>query len=372
MRKKDYALLCLFLSWILPGVALAVDMGFYPNPFPQPYPYPPVTRQIEDKKFEIIETGLEYMYNSLPHAGWWLSNDLLMVNALQDVPDAKRKSLQRVMLVDARTGKSKVLVPDGQMICWNSERQIAGFAPSPYNFISMVDSAFWRTRLDQEGNAERLSDKTTVDKYCHSTDIGLPKSGPGQGLFYYLREADGYLRRSEPGKPYDASAEALLVKPGQKPKGLGVRVDEIGNAIYLPYFNQYLLTSWLNKTNREEDIPPDRLMSPDGKITEMPYPRIVFEFISEMIARIQLIPQGQLFISGGTNGYNGQGLLLLQGERLIRLWGGQKWFAKGRNQVAMGMQISPDGCRIAFIHSAQYTSYSSTNPIAIINLCKEL
>jgi hypothetical protein len=77
----------------------------------------------------------------------------------------------------------------------------------------------------------------------------------------------------------------------------------------------------------------------------------------------------------------GNGLLLLQGERLLRIWGGPlslNFFKTnyGRGESSYVFNISPDGCRVVFTHARNYPRLPDKNPdptpLSVLNLCKEL
>jgi hypothetical protein len=63
-------------------------------------------RTIEEKSFEVFDTGLEpmsccTMSPATHEVGYWLSDNLFVVNALREEPDANRRQAERLMLVDA-------------------------------------------------------------------------------------------------------------------------------------------------------------------------------------------------------------------------------------------------------------------------------
>ena len=366
---------------LAPAMAFAGDSVPRSDPFPTQYKYPPKTRDIEERRHEVVETGLMYHNHWSPLTEpdiWWLNDRLFVVTALRDVPDAGLKKLTRVMRVDAVTGESSTVEAEGSMICWNPDREIAGFKPSNFD-IDMGDGVRWLGKLDKAGNYQRLSpEPETTDKFCRATDLGLPTGGRSVALI--LREADGYIKLSEQGKRFDYEAEAILMRPGQPPKKLGVLADNLSRTPFLPYFNKYFLMDRTNPENPAKSTrgppPPfglSLLLSPEGEIEVLPFPEIIFDFGLRGLGWIQPTPHGQLFFHNGFRNLGPQGLFLLQGDRLVRIWGGPGWFARGRNEFINNVAVSPDGCRVAMVHSPDPSGRTiRRRPISILNLCKAL
>lgn len=146
--RHIFPLLISLALLIVPAQAAAPAEGAPAKPrdyFERPYfnaeRYPPRVdpqtpkRQIIDQEYEVIETGLEPIStvgSGIGDVGEWLNDHLILLDALQDVPDANVKKLQRVMLFDTHTGKLKTLVPEGRIYCWNSELEIVSIAPLTY------------------------------------------------------------------------------------------------------------------------------------------------------------------------------------------------------------------------------------------------
>ncbi|UTH76396.1 hypothetical protein [Chromobacterium sp. IIBBL 290-4] len=385
MRKK--AALTLWGSLLLSCFVSQAE----PIPIRDPYfaqaraAWPPPTRELRDKSFELIDTGLEGTYHDIrPKLGEWLDNDHLIVNAVQPGWHMQQKGQFQIMLVDARTGKSSVLLPHAMLQCWNAKRQLASIRPIPAelppgrrvwdleNFLVM--------HLGSDGLLTRLSALQPFEPItCEATDNDLPLLKDGYGR--PLQDIDGFLQWGLPKQSFQSNFNTVLMRRGQPPKQIGVRAGEVFSPIYLPYLKRYLLNSGDSQHDsatdrrlagatwgdRPYDLTPYRLMSADGEVTEIPYPKIIFSYGVHGFSDLLPTPQGLLLDSSGRSS---PGLLLLKGEQLYRIWGGQRWFAPGWRESAYGLKVSPDGCRLAFIHASTW-SVDSSNEISILNLCKE-
>ncbi|MCD5326657.1 hypothetical protein [Chromobacterium piscinae] len=384
MRKR--AELALWGSLLLSCFASQAE----PIPIRDPYfaqarvAWPPATRELQDKSFELIDTGLEGTYHDIrPKLGEWLDNDHLVVNAIQPGWHMQQKGQFQIMLVDARTGKSSVLLPHAMLQCWNAKRQLASIRPIPEELppgrrVWDLEN-FSLMHLGPDGQLTRLSTPQPFDTLtCEATDNGIPLYQQDFGR--PLQDINGFLRQGVPKQSFKSDFNTVLFRRGQPSRQIGVRAEEVFFPIYLPYLKRYLLNSGDSQHDsatdrrlagatwgdRPYDLTPYRLMSPDGEVTEIPYPKIIFSYGVHGFANLLPTPHGLLLNSSGRSS---PGLLLLQGEQLYRVWGGQRWFAPGWRQSAYGLKVSPDGCRLAFIHASTW-SQDSGNEISILNMCK--
>lgn len=339
-------------------------------------------RTIEEKTFEVFDTGLEpmsccTMSPATHEVGYWLSDNLLVVNALREESDANRRQAERLMLVDASTRQITTLVSEGRLQCWNRDLQVASISPG------YKSDSYHYMQLNSGGRLSELSTVPQFDKGSCWTQEFVKKS---HGNAKYLSEMDGYIQRYYPGKKSleNAASNATLISPGKPPKILPVRVDEIegGKAKYLAFMDKYLLNrldsqgsssterrlAGLAWGDRPYDLTPYRLLARDGSIEEIPYPKILFEYGVRYF--YELLPtRAGILIDAATNGKGEHGLFLLKGERLIRFWGRPVLFSSGREGVS-GTTLSPDGCKIAFRRFADWKR-NTRKHITIINLCKE-
>ncbi|WP_433693667.1 hypothetical protein [Herbaspirillum seropedicae] len=241
-------------------------------------------RQIENQKLEIFDTGLGVRnLSELVRTGVWLSNDLFAMTSTKDLPDAAEKLLLEVRLVDWKTKTSKILVNEGQITCWNPERQIAGIKTYPTPAGDVVVK-YELIHLTAQGQVGVISDNEEISpQFCQATASLPPKS-----LTILLREPDGYIQINTPGEPYRPEKKAIWMRPGKAPLEINVRVDEIHGAngnigSYLSYSQKYLLNTWDSQGssrtdqrlggvdwNRPYDLTPYRLMALDGSIEEIP------------------------------------------------------------------------------------------------------
>jgi len=339
-------------------------------------------RKIEEKSFKVIDTGLEIMSccstssASLGRIAFWLNNDLIAVNAMQDVPDANKKELQRIMLVEAKTGKSRVLLESAELFCWNDERQIASVAS-----VGGEDRITRLINLTNLGSYSELKGSSDLSHHiCRSPLLSRPQGA----IAASLRESDGYILLSQADNSFDPAKTGVWYRPGMPPVDLEILVDELPERLpqYLAYSGKYLLNKWDSQHNsstdkrlagatwkRPYDLTPYRLLSLDGKVEEIPYPYIIFEYGLQYFG--ELLPtKAGILINNTGQGKGEHGLFLLNGYKLTRIWGGSGWFDKGRGEVATGLQLSPDGCTIVF---ARYSDWRLTakKPISLMNLCQE-
>ena len=332
-------------------------------------------KHIVDQEYEVIETGLEPMSTTTSgfgDVGKWVNDHLILFNALQEVPDANAKRLQRVVLFDTNTGKSKTLVPEGRVYCWSSELEIVSIAPLIYT----RDTEGRLYHLGNDGVMSELGQLSDVDSdTCRSKGAIAPL---GKGTPLELRESDGYILKVREVRAGNVNNidHATWFKPGQTPVILPIRGSEISDRRYLPFLQKYLLNSFDSQNNgrtdkrlaganwnRPYDLTPYRLLARDGSIEEIPYPTILFSYGIEGFAF--LLP-----MKTGIAIQRGYEILLLQGSTLVRAWDGHsKIPGLGRSDAISGLTPSPDGCQLAFRRFADWRSTTKTH-ITILNLCK--
>ncbi|QDD63648.1 hypothetical protein EJD96_05545 [Herbaspirillum seropedicae] len=333
-------------------------------------------RQIENQKLEIFDTGLGVRNgDDLASAGIWLSNDLFAMTSTKDLPAAAEKLLLEVRLVDWQTKTSKILVDEGQLVCWNPERQIASIKTYS-NTPGEIAVSYKLIKLTAQGQVSLRSDNVPINQhFCQATASLPPKS-----LTILLREPDGYIQLNTPGEPYIGEKTAVWMRPGKAPLDMNVRVEEVhgaGNLIgnYLAYSQKYLLNTWDSQGNsdtdrrragvgwnRPYDLTPYRLMALDGSIEEIPYPKIIFEYGLKRFAYFLPTPSGALISSNN--------LYLLQGEKLSRIWPRPGLFGHITPEIIDSLVLSPDGCKIAFRHYRDI-KYTTPKSVSIINLCQK-
>lgn len=340
-------------------------------------------RQVEDVAFEVIETGYEPMSccdlgPKVNVVGNWLSDDVIAFNALREVSDANNKQLQRAIVFDVRTRKSRVIVEEGSIQCWNPERQIASInhaAPTGERRLM---------RLDTEGNLGEPSGPPDLDDFfCRPINAEERLTGitgfQSDGLWF--RDSDGYIPYIPPGKKRNRDTDkAVWVRPGKPPLALPILRKEItgGRAIYLAYSGQYLLNEFDSQGSsdtdrrlagrtwgdRPYDLTPYRLLSRDGSIAEIPYPYVLQDYGIRSFDKLIPTRVGYLFGAVLDRHFS---LFLLQEDRVIRFWGKPVRFKDGDS--ISGLTLSPDGCKIVFRRARDWLP-ATRKHVTIINMCK--
>ncbi|MBF0269809.1 MAG: hypothetical protein HQL44_14585 [Alphaproteobacteria bacterium] len=349
-------------------------------------------RIIEDVSFETIETGLEIMSCCLSSptddAGVWLTDDLLLLNVLRDVPNANRNRLEQVVVFNLTTRSTTQLVAEGRFNCWDEETEVAAIGPG-YENQKLIRSQYKYVRLTKEGKISELSEQPPFEPaMCilpnkEERFTGIPGFKSGAGAFF--RDKDGYisylpLDGSKP-KPTDY---AVWARPNKPPMKLPILREEIdgGRARYLAFSGQYLLNHWDSQSSartnrvmnpmywgdRPYDLTPYRLLSLDGTITEIPYPKILWDYGVKTFDTL-LPTKAGIMIEALGRPRQENGLLLLQGEKLLRFWGKKRLFVT--TEGMSGTVLSPDGCKIAFYRYADW-KVDTHKYITIINLCKRV
>lgn len=357
-------------------------------------------RQIEDKAFEVIDIGLspwprsKWIDYEPSFYGFWLSNTQLVMSVLQDVPDAYARKLERIVLIDTVTGAWRVLIEQGHVNCRSRKSQVMAylpFEPSYYrnNPDRKIPDDYRFVQLDDEGRVSPLKGPSPIERNCAPAGsvVGAPNTGKA------LREDDGYIDLSaHDDKENLTLGTAKLVRPGKPLVELGIPNAAVSWPIYLPYYDKYLMSAWDyskgSGTARKHsggywkypyDYSPYWLVSREGKVESIPYPEVIFEYGVNEFQYLWPTPRG-LLINDPEGLYAGKGLLLLQGDRLLRIWGGPLSLNflkdnRGRGEVSYVLNISPDGCRVVFTHARNYPLAKDKNPdpipLSILNICKD-
>lgn len=363
----------------------------------------PPRRMAEDKQFELIDIPLAPwprggMLDYEPtFYGFWLDNNHLVMSVLQDVPEAYAKHLERIVMIDARNGSYRVLVEHGSLGargirgCWNREREVMHFSRYNDSYYLKNPEANWKgdrhfVRLDSTGRIDELTGDPPIDLACTPPEKRMEK--PSR-LAAALQQGDGYIDKSDPGDFKNFRyGTAKLVRPGKEPIELGIPTVAVRWPVYLPYFDKYLMTTApygdALRTHSEfrKNHPGDGpyyLVGLDGSVASVPYPTPVLrQYGFPGFSDLWPTPLGVLInINGGPLAPE-SGLFLLQGEELVRIWGGNpNLFSRRRGTLERSyvLNISPDGCRVVFLHARKYPLPKDKNPapipISILNICKE-
>jgi hypothetical protein len=103
-------------------------------------------------------------------------------------------------------------------------------------------------------------------------------------------------------------------------------------------------------------------MTPEGEISEIPYPTRLQNLLERPFARVHVLRPGLLVVRTG-DGPGEAGMFLLREDRIIRFWGRDK-------QVAYRITPSPDGCRIAFTSWSKNKFGETPKMAKIIDVCR--
>lgn len=345
---------------------------------------------IEERPAKVIETGLVPCCSSRSHSatpvGEWLSDDLLLLNALQDVPDADEKALEKLVVFDLRTQKVRTLLETDRFTCRNSELNVLGiggwYRKDPHYFVG----------ISEHGDIKELGVQPALDVFtCRPMDyleraFGIP-GYKSDGL--YLKGSDGFIPITPPGKKNDVHGmlnnKAVLLRPNAPSIELPFRRHEIngsGPARYIAFLDRYQLNWWDSQydscCNRRMggepwkalpyDFSPFRLLFRDGRVEEIPYPEGILKdygirrFNEAFVTRLGLVIDS---VSGPPN-KNERGLFLIQDGRPIAVWGRPAPLAK--HYAMAGTVLSPDGCKLAF---RRFSDWRPGNPkhVTILDLC---
>jgi hypothetical protein len=357
-------------------------------------------RVVEDKQFELIDIPLAPwprggMLDYEPtFYGFWLDNNHLVMSVLQDMPDAYAKHLERIVMIDARTGSYRVLVEQGHVNCRNTKYKVMAYLPYELSYYRgspsrKIPDDYLFIGLDDEGQIVPLTGPSPIERNCApaGSTVGLPPS-VRQGV--NLKEDHGYIDKSDPGDFKNFKhGTAKLVRPGKEPIELGIPTIAVGWPVYLPYFDKYLMNaSDIGRDGTTRDYLQGMtvkfalywLVGLDGKVDSFPYPKVIFDYGFVEFSYLWPTPYGVLIdITGGRYAPEA-GLFLLQGEKLIRIWGGNPSLnpsshRRGTLERSYVLNISPDGCRVVFLHARKYPLPKDKNPdpipLSILNICKE-
>jgi hypothetical protein len=361
-------------------------------------------RSVEDKRFELIHIPLAHwpvggmLHYKSTFYGFWLDNHQLVISVLQDRPDAYAKYLERIVMIDTRDGSYRVLVEQGSVNCRNAKTKVMAYYAYNLQFYwnnksrNIVDDYSF-IELGDDGQLQPLTGPSPIELNCApaGSHIGLP---PGVRAGKNLKEDHGYIDLSAKD---DLSAfklgTAKLVRPGREPIELGIPNKAVTWPAYLPYWNKYVTgardyvhgsggTVFLQHyIKNHPSFGSIYLFDLDGNVQILPDPLPMLE--QHGYAAFTFLwptPSGLLISDLNGHGWGEPGLFLLQGEKLTRLWGGLPTLnpfsrKRGTEEHAYVLNISPDGCRVVFIHSRKFPKQIDKNPnplpFSILNICKE-
>ena len=346
-------------------------------------------KKILEKRFEVVETGLEPMVNKLlgsnyGPAGVWLNENLLVTNSIQDVVDADEKKLQRVVIFDLKNRRATTLLPNERMKCWNRETHVLVVAELTYTRQTKNRVL----KLDENGETDLNEVNADIDIFrCRPKAFLLDKKSyenTPRGIVYDLLESDGILRSIHIVTPGNANNtdKTFWIRPDDTLKELSVRGSEVSNVLYLPHLQKYLL-NWRDSQgnsdtdrrlaggnwNRPYALAPYHLMGRAGSIEDIPYPTFVYDYGIRYFGILVPTKVGNVLIAPNSS-RSEYGLFLLQGENVYRFFGGPRAFGLDGREGVDKLSVSPDGCKIAFNLYSDHRA--KAKQIMIINLCNEV
>jgi hypothetical protein len=343
-------------------------------------------RAIINAPAKIIETGLVPCCGEaglpLIHVGEWLSNDILLLNALRNIPNADKQREERLVTFDLKSRKVTTLFENNRMQCSRQELNIYSIG-SKYNWES-----YRFVKIDEYGKLSEINIEQNIEKkYC--TEYGYHDCISGVSGFkgggIRLTRFDGLIPIIMPGESIlDFERKAVLLRPAMPPLTLPIFREEVADswAIYHAFSDQYQL-NWhdsqaSSSTNRRTggqswkrpyDLSPYYLLSRDGTVETIPYPNILKEFDVRHFSRLLMTRAGLLIdaTGDGPKSMGERGLFLLRENQLTQVWGFPN--RAGIKEGMVGESLSPDGCKIAFTRFMGWGIGTFRN-VVILNLCE--
>src|SRR3569833_227671 len=329
-----------------------------------------------------FETYVSVYHRRIAH---WIDDNQLVVTALQkgakdDAPDNPRV---RAVLVNYTTRSiSDLEVGSGVL---------DADADGAYVLVGPEDRKSGARQIAIDGSGK----VTEIRRF--GGDEPLPISGPDvpkDGIYGHQmsRKQDGYLYvELEVLRKLDKEGGPLPTKwarPVKPTLSLPVPLDEILAPNYVRFLGKYLLndhdSQMFSNTNaalneperwkRPYTLAPYRLLSLDGSIREIPYPKFVFDYNLGKFEELRITRPG--IVDSQMNSVNGN-LYLYHGSQLYRLTASARVLGIHRDLRLSGVEqlaVSPDGCKVAYEHyDVKYFEITGLTPnyLAIVDLCKE-
>lgn len=302
---------------------------------------------IEETPYDVLDTGVEQSaQRSFGPTGWWVADNVIVFNAVAQGTGGK--SEERVARYDTRSRIADTVISEGRIRCFNPETRIAAIS------VAGKDE---HIRINESGDIVRqLKTSDYNPSACRKTLSA--SEGRDKTL---LREGDGYIDRGNVGRVDLNPDFAVLYRPGQPPRDLGVLGREIERPEYLPFLQSYLLNYSDSRRSYHGDR-PFRLMKPEGDISEIPYPSRLANSLNNYFNRVIVLRPGLLVAQTGP-GPGEAGFFLVQGDRVTRIWGKDKDFV-------MSYAPAPDGCKFAFMSFAKRAFGETPKTVKVIDACK--
>jgi len=329
-----------------------------------------------DKPFAVMDSGVE-----VPHEYGgpvkWMDNHRVIFSALRkDVPKSYAPDGLRIVIWD--TVKNTVTpYVIGKLRCYNDGRIVyltESEVITPGKTVPQQKAG----EMGNEQFVDLMANKVAgfLNPYSCNTYISLGyttwdeifRPNPGMRVFR-LHENHGFLDiftnkrkwietgsksiREVTGFEYVPRNKYRIkyYRPGQPPIELGIVKGGITDQlVFSKYANAYVLDQLipdrrsveLSQPNQFPDGPPAvHLLSPEGELTTIHYPYSLYNDSNRSAVRINITRLG-LVIGMSTQSWEPMlvdtGMLLVRGDKIVKIMDGQVPY----------LDVSPDGCRIAF------------------------
>jgi hypothetical protein len=333
----------------------------------------------EKSPFNIIDTGF-WVSPTSNEQTWWLDNDRILFPSSKDlIPDSlpnkiKVWSLSTGQMVSSNLD-SVICVREGQVFYGvknESANKMATFFRGP------LDNA--REHPNPDGSDSMFNEDHTMvidenfDCDWVSRVSASPYPPPKGGPYRYKLRGENYLEILKPNTqiPKDkiiGGNWAIYYAGLDDQNGAIYHADPAAPGKKVPFYDitySEYLDAYVVSNGVYEPARPDRssffILKRNGDLKEVPYPQTLFHGEVTMYP----VKQGYLvqYNSGRTTETDpgDRGLYLMQGEKVERLIVGS----------IHGVSISPDGCKVAFVHARNTKEYfSRTKPyrtLKVINL----
>lgn len=308
----------------------------------------------EDQSYDVIDTHL-VQQNDYPARGVWLDDENIIINTHELVKDEVGKwgEENNAVIYNVETRKKTLIASHGRIDDYDDENYVA--------CVWMDGSGNRKVRLVIPGRPVSLQGKIPLESYV------CPFERPTEysRALKYLRRGDGYIDLGDKvnGSPRN---NAVLVRPGRGTLELPIPSAHIKFITYVPFMNKYLLNHDDYRMSLGESERPFWLMSPEGEVFEIPYPKklVADVFNGGNFNRIVPLKSGTLVARTGIGGRGEKGFFLLKGSRVIRIWGNGRDFANN-------YMPSPNGCMLAFLSYKNKWFGRTAETVKIINVCKD-
>jgi hypothetical protein len=319
--------------------------------------------KVADAELPAIETGVAMLSNARGRFAWLDAHTLAITTYAGDMNAQHAWTAQQVVAFDTRSRQRRTIVPQGRLICTNPAAHVASvavgdtraiflgkeFGPAPTNQWFKWDRAAnrlaaWPEQAHPNWNAH-LCRQTLVE------DATQPTPGAhGNQSRIYLQPGEGFITWD---RTFGNAPRPVRLKSGQRDIAIEATSDQIGLDItHLPFLGAHLLTAgahrWTEK--RGEQLFPALLLRANGTVERVPFPSSLAAHFSErrLTSDALLLP-----VAGGTlaivadRASAGGGLYLTRDGKSSRVWfAGAP--AHESFRIMSAIEVSPDGCRVAF------------------------